>query len=285
MVIAISGSSGLIGTHLKRKFTEKGWAVVELKRNDFLLPDEDFVPKLINADVIVNLAGAPVSKRWTSIHKKEMRDSRLITTAKIVKSINLLNDKPRLLISVSAIGIYEAEKQHTETSTDYSRDFLGRLCQDWEREASRVHSDTRLIIARIGVVLDSEKGALPSMIKPFKYGLGGKIHTGKQPFPWVHVEDVVASFLYFIENESTSGIYNITAPQQIDNLLLTKTICRFLKKPALFRVPKLVLKISFGEGAGMILNAPSVIPERLLDSGYRFKYLTIKSALKDLIGS
>lgn len=274
MKIAISGSTGFIGKRLTAKFIEKNIEVISIKRDDLLLSIEDLSKKIEGVDVIINLAGAPIAARWNENYKQLLVSSRIESTKKLVSAINYLKIKPNLFISTSAIGIYDTIGIHTEQSVNYGGNFLSDLCINWEQEALK--AQTRTAIFRLAVVLDKNEGALPKMLLPFKLGLGGKIGNGKQHFSWIAIEDLINAYLFIIERKELSGIFNLSSPQPINNIELTKVIGKTLKRPTLFTVPTFVLKLLYGEGAGVITEGQAVIPENLLSNGFIFIYDSIQ---------
>jgi uncharacterized protein len=283
MRILISGSGGLIGRSLTKAFLKKGWEPCALKRRDFALGEDDFSQKIGEHDVIINLAGAPIVKKWTRAYKQEMYQSRILTTRKIAEAIRKLKKNPGLFISASASGIYPEGKISDEFSREYSDSFLGRLCLDWEKEASACAMNTRLVIFRLGVVLDPDAGALEKMLPAFRFGLGGKVGTGKQMFPWIHIDDLVRAFVFIIEDDRLNGIFNLTSPQLITNLQFSKELGRALHRPAIIPVPAMLLKLIYGEAAVTLTTGQSVVPKRLLQEGFGFLYPECKPALDDLL--
>ncbi len=274
MKIAISGSTGFIGKRLTAKFIEKNIEVISIKRDDLLLSIEDLSKKIEGVDVIINLAGAPIAARWNESYKQLLVSSRIESTEKLVSAINYLKIKPNIFISTSAIGIYDTIGIHTEQSVNYGGNFLSDLCINWEQEALK--AQTRTAIFRLSVVLDKNEGALPKMLLPFKLGLGGKIGNGKQHFSWIAIEDLINAYLFIIERKDLSGIFNLSSLQPINNIELTKVIGKTLKRPTLFTVPTFILKLLYGEGAGVITEGQAVIPESLLNNGFVFLYDSIQ---------
>ncbi len=280
MKIAISGSTGFIGKRLTAKFIEKNIEVISIKRDDLLLSIEDLSKKIEGVDVVINLAGAPIAARWDESYKQLLVSSRIESTKKLVAAINYLKIKPNIFISTSAIGIYDTIHIHTEQSVNYGGNFLSDLCINWEQEALK--AQTRTAIFRLSVVLDKNEGALPKMLLPFKLGLGGKIGNGKQHFSWIAIEDLINAYLFIIERKDLSGIFNLSSPHPINNIELTKVIGKTLKRPTLFTVPTFILKLLYGEGAGVITEGQAVIPENLLNNGFVFLYDTIQKYFSTL---
>jgi uncharacterized protein (TIGR01777 family) len=285
MKIAMSGASGFVGRHLSDVFGRKGWSVTPITRKALGGGEKDLSDLIEGADVIVNLAGAPIIKKWTPTYKKELYRSRVDTTRIIVGALKRLEPRPRVFVSASAIGIYSTEGIHTEEKHSLATDFLGSLSRDWEQAALEAQGlNIRTVIFRFGVVLGKSGGALQSMLPPFKAGLGGTIGDGRQPFSWVHIADLAQAFTAAIEDERFKGAYNLTAPNPTTNRELTKTLGKILKRPTLFRVPAFVLRVQFGEGAQVLTKGQRVIPQRLLESGFDFKFPDLEAALRDCVG-
>lgn len=286
MKVIMSGASGFIGTHLTQALTNKGWEVVGLSIDDFKLEEAEFAQKFEGADWVINLAGAPINRRWSPSYKKELYASRIETTKKIVKAMASLAKKPRLFVSTSAVGIYDGHGTYDEENAVYAKDFLGRLAQDWESEALIASNfKIRTIIFRFGLVLGKDGGPLKQMLTPFRLGLGGVIGSGQQYFSWVHIDDLVRAYFFAWEHEMMSGIFNLTAPNPTTNYNLTKTLGHILKRPTCFFIPFFALRIVFGEGAEAIASGQSVIPKRMIQAGFEFRFKTIDQALKNLVSS
>jgi len=284
MRIVMTGASGFIGSHLTRAFESKGWRVVRLGRDEFGLSDEAFSAGIEGADVVINLAGATIAARWTEEYKKTIASSRIGTTEKLVRALKQLGKKPRLFVSTSAIGIYKTKGVHTEEDTDYATDFLGKLAVEWERTAITANdAGIRTVIFRFGVVLGADGGALAKMLTPFRMGLGGMIGDGNQPFSWVHIEDLVRAYFAVMAGDRYEGIYNLTAPNPTTNKGLTEALGAALHKTTFVRVPAFVLRLQLGEAAKLLLEGQTVLPKRLLESGFTFTFTDIKEAIGDLV--
>ena len=281
--IAISGASGLIGSRLTTHFQSKKWEVITIVRKDFAGSTEVLAQKLSQADILINLAGAPVIKRWTEKYKKEIYNSRILTTRKLVEAIKLSTSKPSLFISASAVGVYDQEHLHDEHSTHFAGDFLSKVCLNWEAEAEKASQVSRLAIIRLGIVLAREGGALKTMLPPFKLGIGGKIANGKQPFAWIHIDDVVNAIEFIITNNKTTGLYNLAAPGLINNRQFTVALGKALKRPTWFTVPAFALRLLYGEAAVTLTGGQKVVPLRLEKAGYKHQFPEIGNALEDLI--
>lgn len=282
MIIAISGASGFIGKQITIYFHSKRNEIWHIPRILSATPVEELAKFLSGSDVIINLAGAPIIHRWTKTYKKIIFDSRIITTSKIVEAISLLETKPQLLISASAVGIYTQEGLHTENDFSKADDYLGQVCTAWELEAKKAIPYTRLAIIRLGIVLGKNGGALKRMIPLFRLGIGGKIASGSQGFPWIHIYDVVQALQFIIENQKLSGEFNFTSPKIFDNKKFTKELAKVLKKPAFLTVPSFALKLMYGEGASAVTGGQYAQPKHLIDAGYCFSYPDLRDALQDI---
>lgn len=286
ITIAMSGASGFVGSRLTAFFRKKGWQMIPLGREDFKLAPEDLGKRLQDAEVIINLAGAPIIERWTEGYKKIIYTSRVEVTEKIVTACSLLEKRPHLLISTSAVGYYASEGVHTEDKHVKADDFLGALTRAWEGAALQAREiGMRVVIFRLGVVLGREGGPLKKMLTPFKAGLGGTIGDGSQPFSWVHIDDLIRAYDRVMNDPSCEGIYNLTAPNPTTNKGLTKALSAALHKPAVLQIPRFLLRLQFGEGAQVLTKGQKVLPKRLLDAGFQFKFSDIEAAVRHCVVS
>jgi len=284
MKIAVSGSNGYIAKNLIPELEEANHKVTRIQRSE--LSDVDQLTKnLSDVDVVISLAGAPILTRWTKANKSEIIWSRIDSTQNIVHAINRLpeGNRPGLFISASAIGIYSPDKVHTEESTSFSNDFVAEVVKNWENASDDLNPDVRKVIFRIGLILGKEAKTIQSLIPVIKLGLGGKIGSGKQPFPFIHIVDAIRAICWSIENKNARGIYNLVAPENIDNKTFTKTLAKFLNRPAIFTVPEFILKIVLGEASTLLLQSPQVYPQRLLNEGFTFNFPDIHSTIKEII--
>ena len=283
MKIAMSGSTGFIGSYLQQAFAKKGFEVLQLTRSDFAGDGAVLHDKLSQAVTVINLAGAPIAGRWTAAYKKELYESRVPITEKIVTAMSRLEQKPKVFISACGVGIYPAGGPWTEDDSARSGDFLGKLALNWEQAALKAEGvGIRTVVFRFGVALGRDGGALAKMIPIFRLGLGGVIGSGAQPFSWVHIRDLALAHCAVLENESFYGSYNLTAPNPTTNKGLTLALSKAMKKPAVLPVPAFALKLLYGEGATVLLEGQSVVPRRLLDAGFSFQFEKIGDALADL---
>jgi len=285
MVVALSGSTGFIGHALLLGMREAGWQTRILDRHSFTLPDKEFTEKYIDgADAVINLAGAPIFRKWTPAGKQEITDSRVNITRRISGSIIIAGSKPAVYISASAIGIYDTVHTHTEDSADFADSFLANVCCKWESEALHARDASRVIIFRFGVVLGKGGGALQKMYIPFSIGMGGKIGNGQQPFSFIHIRDLVNAIIFAVETPSISGIVNAVSPYPSDNAEFTDKLGKVLGQPTWLTIPVFALKMRYGEVAQAMVEGQRVLPGKLLQAGFRFKFPTIQNALVDIYG-
>lgn len=284
MKIAISGSNGYIGKNLIDEFRKSNHEIIRIERSK--LYDIEHLSGIISgASVVINLAGSSILRRWTEAAKIEISRSRIDTTRNIVKAINGLPDetRPAVFISASAVGIYATDSLHTEESTALAYDFIGEVVKTWEKTSLQLNPSVRRVVFRLGLVLGKESKTVRKLLPSIKIGLGGKIGTGKQPFPFIHIEDVVRAVIWSIENGNTQGTYNLVAPENIDNNTFIKTLAKALKRPAIFTVPALVLKLVLGQASSILLDSPQVVPERLQKERFKFSFPDINSCVAEII--
>ncbi len=286
MKIAFTGASGFIGSHVIRSFEDYASDIYVLKREDSLESWKEIITK---SDVIINLAGSSILQRWTTANKKNILDSRILTTRKIVQILNSLpEDIPsKLFISASATGIYPDDKFKTynEFNTVKGSGFLAEVVSKWEAEVDElVNPAIRLVITRLGVVLSKEGGMLSTIIPQFKLGFGSYLGKGNQITSFIHMEDIVSAYKFFIENKNTSGLFNLVAPTTISNTDLIRAISRKYRHSILITIPSFIIKLILGEASCIILNSVNIYPENLIDKGYIFKFPTFEKAINDILG-
>ena len=283
MKIAVSGANGYIAKNLIRELKAEHHIIVPIERH--ILHSIDQLSELLfDTEVVINLAGAPILQRWTKANKKEIFKSRITTTKNIVKAINGLpvNKMPHTFITASAIGIYSPDRIHTEKSTSFSNDFVGEVVQSWEKASAELTPKVRKVIFRIGLILGKEAKTIQNLVPVFKMGIGGKIGTGRQPFPFVHIYDVVNAIVWGIQHGQAQGVYNLVAPENIDNKTFTHVLANSLKRPAFFTVPEFSLKLALGEASSLLLQSPQVTPERLINEGFVFLFPEIESCMAEI---
>ncbi|WP_428024790.1 TIGR01777 family oxidoreductase [Arcobacter sp.] len=278
--IAITGASGFVGNSLIKFFTNLNYKVIPIKRET--LSDKAKLEELLNSsDILINLSGANIINRWSESYKKLLYSSRIDTTQKLISTMKNIENPPKMFISTSAVGIYDNKSTYDEKGT-FSNDFLSTLCQNWEKEALKAKSEkTKVSIFRFGIVLGQDGGALQKMITPFKLGLGGVIGSGKQAFSFIHIEDLLEAYKFVIEN-SYEDTFNLTAPIPTTNKGLTLALGKTLKRPTILPLPEFVLNLIFSEGAKVLTDGQSVVPKKLLDLGFKFKYKTIEETIENL---
>ena len=278
----IVGISGFVGSSLKKEFSQIGYEVVATTRED-LKNISKLTSKIEGADVVINLAGANIINRWSESYKKLLYSSRIDTTKALIQAFSQASQKPKVFISTSAVGIYKNDAVYDETTTNYSNDFLGKLCQDWEKEALKANDlGIRVSLFRFGIVL-GDGGALAKMLTPFKLGLGGTIGDGTQAFSFIHIDDLVNAYKFTIENELVSGIFNLTAPHPTTNYGLTKALGKTLHRPTVLPIPQFILNLILSEGAKVLTDGQSAVPNHLMQSGFTFQYETIEDAIENLV--
>ncbi|MDG5800131.1 TIGR01777 family oxidoreductase [Marinilabiliaceae bacterium ANBcel2] len=284
MKISICGINGLIGDKLAKSFYDRGYEVIPVLRGD-LSKGSSHIASLIDGSIaVINIAGAPVFKRWSQKWKSEIYNSRILTTKVLVDAVNSLSSPPKKFISVSATGIYDHINVHDEFSTFFDSGFLAYVCRDWESAALEIDSSkAELTIFRLGVVLSNRGGAFKKLLPVFKYGVGGPVGSGKQYFPWIHIDDVVNAFIGAVELNRPTGVYNLVAPEIVTNGQFSRVLGRVLSRPAILPLPAFLLKTIYGEAASMLLLGQQVIPQRLLADGFDFKYPRLEEGLKSLI--
>lgn len=278
--IVLCGITGFTGKFISNHLMSLGYEVKGITRQDLLKNDAHVKSIIANSKALINLAGAPIMKRWSKKWRNEIYNSRILITQRLVHIMNDMNNPPEVFMSSSAIGIYDSIHFHAEDSEYYDNGFLGKICIDWEKEAIKASPKIRVIIFRLGVVLSRHGGALKQLIIPFKMGVGGRVGSGLQYFPFVHIDDVCDFVNWAVTNNSAYGIYNIVAPQIINNKQFTSALANVIKMPAFFTVPSFVLKVLYGEAAQIVTTGQQVKPTRLLAHGFNFRFPDIYKALE-----
>lgn len=282
MKIAITGASGFIGKKLCDFFQRDNHTPVALSRSTLASP-EGLISTLEGTDVVINLAGASISKRWTSKYKQEIMDSRVLTTRRLVTALNQMAAPPSLCISVSAVGIYPDSGVHGESSPMRGTGFLTHVCESWEQEARMLKPEIRLVITRFGVVLGKEGGAAPLMLVPFRFFAGSIIGNGRQGMPWIHIDDLANAIQWLIEQKQVSGVVNFVSPQLTNNEQFSKTAAKVMHRPCWFRIPTFVFQIILGEGHTMVTSGQQVVPDVLIHGGFKFRYPKLEDAIRSII--
>ena len=290
MRILITGGTGFIGQALCPRLQAAGHEVVILTRQSSArLPSgvSSAVTRLDDLDAgefggVINLAGAPIGDaRWTPSRRKLLLDSRVETTAKVIEWMARAARRPQALVSASAVGYYgeQGDRPITE-ETPPTPGFTHELCAAWEREAERaVALGVRVCLMRTGVVLDRDGGALAKMLPAFRLGAGGRLGTGRHYFPWIHREDSAAICQWLLENPEARGAYNAGAPNPVTNAEFTRALGRAIGRPTVLPMPEAALKLLFGEMSELLLVSDRMLPKRLVDEGFKFKYPDLERAL------
>ncbi len=300
MKLLITGATGLVGTEIVKLCLANNYTVHYLTTNKTKIVSQNNykgfywnpltrevdISCLNGTNAVINLAGASVSKKWTSKHKVEIRNSRLNSVRLLYQ---LLSENPHQVThfcSASALGIYPSSltKQYDETETERSSTFLGKVVHEWEQEVAKIN-DLNISVSklRIGIVLSKNGGALPQMIKPIKLGFGSAIGNGKQFQSWIHISDLAHMFLYIVE-QNLSENYNAVASTPVTNLEMTKGIAKLLKKPLwLPNIPDFIMKFMLGEMSDLVLESQYLKNDKIKNKGFTFEFDSIEKALQDCL--
>lgn len=299
MRVAITGSTGLIGSALTRSFLLDGHQVVRLTRSAKPAAGDGsesatWDPKagtvqpgaLEGVDAVVHLAGAGVGdKRWTDAYKQELWDSRVLGTRTIANAVAALDVKPRVLISASAVGYYgDTGDRVVEENTPAGNDFLAKLSVDWEAAAApAAAAGIRVVHPRTGLVVSAKGGAWGKLFPLFRLGLGGRLGSGDQYWPFIALADHIAALRFAIDDDHVVGPLNFSAPEPITNREVTEAMGRALHRPTLASVPEFALKIVLGEFAASVTGSCRSVPAGLLKAGFTFSYPTIEESLESVL--
>ena len=295
MKILVTGGTGFVGQSLCPALAADGHEVVVLTRQSApRLPNGGVsaVTRLDGLDAsgfggVINLAGAPIGDaRWTLERKRQLLDSRVNTTARLVEWMARAKRRPPVLVSASAVGYYGEQGDRPVTEdTPPTPGFTHDLCAAWEREAAKAGEfGVRVCLMRIGVVLDQGGGALAKMLPAFRMGAGGRLGAGKHWFPWIHRADVTAICQWLLDNDKARGAYNVGAPNPVTNAEFTRALGRALGRPTVLPMPEAALKLLFGEMSELLLVSDRMLPKRLLDEGFEFRYPDLDRALANIFG-
>ena len=298
MRLVIAGGTGFIGSALSARLSELGHSLTLLTRsasaavnapNKKLLSWDCRAPgaweqAIDGSDGVINLAGEPIAKRWTTRHKEKIASSRIASTRALVAAIGKAKEKPKFLINASAVGYYGPHGNETlSEEAGAGSDFLSRVCVAWEREAGKAEDyGLRVVRLRTGIVLGRGGGALAKMVPPFKLFLGGPLGDGNQPMSWIHLEDEIGLILFLLEHPEVRGAINATAPNPVTMSEFCKTLGDVLNRPSWAPVPAFALRLVLGEMADILLTGQRVLPVAAQRLGYAFKYPTLLEALRSL---
>ena len=303
MKILVTGATGLVGRALVPVLARDGHMVCRLIRPGTKTDggaegafDVAWNPETgelggaaVGAEAVVNLGGASVADhRWTNARKRLLRKSRVDSTRALVAALGKMNAKPDVLISASGIGYYGSRGDEVLTEDSGSgTDFMAGLARDWEAAALRATEfRTRVALVRFGMILAKDGGALPRMMTPFKFGVGGRIGSGKQWMSWIALEDVAGVILFALQNRDVRGPLNVVAPAPVTNNEFTKVLANAIHRPAILPVPAFALKLALGEMAdALLLASQRVAPQRLLANGFRFSNHTLEQAVRSVLAT
>jgi uncharacterized protein (TIGR01777 family) len=237
-------------------------------------------------DAVVNLAGEPViGRRWNDAVRRELRESRVEGTSTVVEAMAGAETPPRILVNASAVGYY-GHREEAEITEDAGpgSDFLAELSVEWEAAAMRAEAHgARVVLLRIGIVLAKDGGALPRMLPPFRFFVGGPIGHGRQGFPFIHIDDLAGLVLHALDQDGLSGPVNATAPHPVTNGEFSKALGKALSRPSWLPAPRLALRLVIGPAAAVLTSGQMAIPKRALDLGYEFRFPDVDKALHDLL--
>jgi hypothetical protein len=298
MKVFITGGTGFVGTHLSRFLIDRGHEVTATgssaaQRNidhavfNYVAADTtqagDWQQALHNSDLVVNLAGRTIMKRWTERYKREIYDSRILTTRNVVQA--LPRNGSVTLCSASAVGYYGDRGDEVLSEDAAPGDgFLAEIGRAWESEALEAEAvGARVALMRFGVVLGKGGGAMQKMIPAFRLYMGGPMGNGTQWFPFIHIEDVSGAILHIAENPDLSGPFNFTAPHPVRNKDMAETLGKVLRVPAVMKTPKFMLRLALGEVGTTLTESQRVLPDKLLKSGYTFSYPDIEAAVQQIV--
>lgn len=298
MHILLTGGTGLIGRELCRYWHAQGHQLTVLSRRPEevaalcgaqvlgIARPEDIGPQPV--DAVVNLAGAPVADRpWTRKRKAFIWDSRIALTERLLAWLQAREQRPAVLLSGSAVGWYGdcGEREIDEQSMPVNEDFASQLCGAWEETALRAEAlGIRVVCLRIGLVLSAKGGFLQRMLPPFKVGMGGRLGSGRQWMPWIHIADQIRAIDFLLHQTDARGPYNLCAPSPVRNQVFTKTLASVLRRPTFMIMPQALLKALLGEMSVLLLGGQRALPVRLQAAGFTFRYLDLTAALSDVTG-
>jgi uncharacterized protein len=287
--VTVTGGTGRIGSLLVDELRKRGDEVTVLSRSRGDVrwdPMAGPAPAeaLAGRDAVVHLAGEYLLQRWNHAALRRIRESREIGTRNLVEGLRRAEPRPAALVSAAAVGYYGPRFDPIDEDALPGDDVLAEVCKAWEREAKRAEElGVRVVRVRAGVVLDRRAGALKTMLLPFRLGVGGPVAGGRQPMPWIHIEDVIGIYLAAIDGERWSGPVHATAPHPVRNREFSKALGRALHRPAIVPVPAFALKVLYGGMSKLVLEGQNAVPRRTLELGYRFRHPDLDEALRSAL--
>jgi uncharacterized protein (TIGR01777 family) len=308
MKLVIAGGTGLIGQALTKELKNNGYEVVILSRNPEKYSEQfahatviywdgtttgDWVSQINGAIAVINLAGASIAgenllrMRWTSKRKTQISESRINAGKALTEAIGSVEKKPSLLIQSSAVGIYgPLGDQIVDDTHLHGNDYLANVCKEWEASTKEVEEmGVRRVIIRTGLVF-SQKGGIFTLLKlPYSFFVGGRLGSGKQYFSWIHIDDVVGAICHLMDNSEAMGTFNLTSPNPVNNREFNRLMGKAMAKPGLITVPSFAMRLVLGEVSTLALDGQRVVPQKLQESGYRFKFSNLSDALSDLLST
>lgn len=296
MKIIIAGGTGTLGQHLVKKLEKEHQIFIltrsqnkKISENINLINYSNDINKwseyLKDSDVVINLVGESIAnRRWSQNQKQKILNSRLESIQKISKALKIINHSPKVIMNASAVGYYKSSYNVVDESGFKGTDFLSHVCDQWEKAAlDKLGKRTqRLVLLRIGIVLESNSGMLSKMIVPFKLCLGAIIGSGKQYIPWIHINDIVGIINYLI-NSDIKGPVNLVSPKIDNNFDFSKKLGRALNRIVMLRVPSFLITLLLGEMSTMVLKSSNIKPDVILKSDYKFEFENLDDALNDLL--
>jgi uncharacterized protein (TIGR01777 family) len=289
--VTLTGASGRLGTLITEALKARGDDVTILSRSADR-GDVQWDPlrgpapahALAGRDAVIHLAGEDLAQRWNAESLRRIRESREVGTRNLVEGLRAADLRPKALISASAVGYYGNRHDPVDEDTPPGDDVLAQVCIAWEREAQRAEElGMRVVRVRTGVVLDRHGGALEKMLLPFRLGVGGPVAGGRQPLPWIHVDDVVGIYLRALDDERWSGAFNATAPEPVSNKEFSRALGRALRRPAFAPVPGFAIRALYGGMAKLVIEGQRALPRRTLELGYTFVHPELDEALRSAL--
>jgi uncharacterized protein (TIGR01777 family) len=301
MKIFVTGGTGFVGRYVTKRLSESGHEAFILTRSPIRAKESvswatiiegdprkpgEWQQKVAESDAVINLAGSSIFTLWTDSARKSILDSRIVTTRNLVDAL-IVSGKEKILINGSAVGYYGSrmDDEILDEDAPHGDEFMSQVCVEWEDEAKRAaEHGSRVALCRFGIVLGRGGGALAMMLPAFRYLLGSSIGSGRQWMSWIHLEDLFNIFLHLLSNVEISGPVNCVAPNAVRNAEFANILSRTLGRPFLLpAAPAFLLRIVLGEFANVVLKGQRVVPKRLMETGFSFRFPTLQQALEDLI--